>query len=260
MPGLLRLPHHDGSPLHVENDAPRLGDTVTVRMRSTSTTRSRACGCARRMTPSRSTTRRRARPTARPTGGRPTSGCTTRDPLPLPDRPRRRPAVARRQRPGRHRRPRRRRLQAHFICTRPRLGPRRCRLPDLPGPLRVLSRCRPTADAALGCAGRVDRHRHLRGQRSPHFVARPSTSGRSFPSTCSSCSTTEGDPSGRWGRRADPPQWSNQRQPLKMWPRTSRYDANTLTRIAQTAYVVAPCHRAQPFRWLSSDERSPSAG
>ncbi|WP_341973739.1 glycoside hydrolase family 13 protein [Microbacterium sp. LWO13-1.2] len=27
------LPHHDGSPLHVSNDAPRLGDVVTVRLR-----------------------------------------------------------------------------------------------------------------------------------------------------------------------------------------------------------------------------------
>lgn len=34
MPDLLRLPHHDGSPAYVDNEAPRLGDTVTVRMRS----------------------------------------------------------------------------------------------------------------------------------------------------------------------------------------------------------------------------------
>jgi alpha-glucosidase len=31
---LLRLPHHDGSPLHVSDEAPALGDTVTVRVRT----------------------------------------------------------------------------------------------------------------------------------------------------------------------------------------------------------------------------------
>lgn len=34
MPDLLRRPHHDGSPLYVDNEDPRLGETVTVRMRS----------------------------------------------------------------------------------------------------------------------------------------------------------------------------------------------------------------------------------
>ena len=34
MPDLLRLPHHDGSPAYVENETPRLGETVTIRMRS----------------------------------------------------------------------------------------------------------------------------------------------------------------------------------------------------------------------------------
>jgi alpha-glucosidase len=34
MPDLLRRPHHDGSPAYVDNDAPQLGETVTVRMRS----------------------------------------------------------------------------------------------------------------------------------------------------------------------------------------------------------------------------------
>ena len=31
---LLHLPHHDGSPLHVLDEAPALGDTVTVRVRT----------------------------------------------------------------------------------------------------------------------------------------------------------------------------------------------------------------------------------
>ena len=31
---LLHLPHHDGSPLHVSDEAPALGDTVTVRVRT----------------------------------------------------------------------------------------------------------------------------------------------------------------------------------------------------------------------------------
>ena len=31
---LLHLPHHDGSPLYVSDEAPALGDTVTVRVRT----------------------------------------------------------------------------------------------------------------------------------------------------------------------------------------------------------------------------------
>lgn len=34
MPDLLRLPHHDGSPTYLDDEAPRLGESVTVRMRS----------------------------------------------------------------------------------------------------------------------------------------------------------------------------------------------------------------------------------
>ena len=94
--------------------------------------------------------------------------------LSLPAGRRRPPAVADRRRRGRPRRAGHLRLPAQRLPARPRLGPRRRRLPDLPGPVRPVARRRRPADAGLGGAGGLGRRGGVRGHRpaDPHPALR----------------------------------------------------------------------------------------
>ena len=96
MPDLLRLPHHDGSPTYVDDEAPRLGDTVTVRMRSHADDPIQDVWLRTTYDAEPVFHRVDAHARRRPrlVVGRP-AGAQPGDPLPLPDRARRRePAVA----------------------------------------------------------------------------------------------------------------------------------------------------------------------
>ena len=138
MPDLLHQPHHDGSPTYVDNEAPRLGETVRVRMRSHVDDPIEGVWLRTTYDAEPMYLPMRRAPTSHDVVGERPPGAQPGDALPLPDRARRRPAVAGRQRPRRHRRPGRRRLQAQLLRPGSRLGARRCRLPDLPRPVRAL--------------------------------------------------------------------------------------------------------------------------